>query len=86
MVADPSSFRRKSLHRTPQNRLFAMKELLEALSEAMITEGTSLGKGTDGKGFAMLNTHDAAAAAMLKGFGRALANTATKLQPSKPKK
>lgn len=60
-----------------------MKELLEALSAAMITEGTSLGKGTDGKGFAMLSPHDAAAASLLKGFGRALADAATKLPPAK---
>lgn len=61
-----------------------MKELLEALSTAMITEGTTLGKGVDGRGFATLSTHDAAAAALLKGFGRALADAATKLSPSKP--
>lgn len=63
-----------------------MKELLETLSAAMITEGTSLGKGTDGKGFAMLSAHDAAAASLLKGFGRALADAATKLPPSPPAK
>lgn len=60
-----------------------MKELLEALSTAMIAEGTELGSG-GGKGYALLSSHDAAAAAMLKGFGRALADAATKIPASPP--
>lgn len=51
-----------------------MKELLEALSVAMIAEGTDLANTG-----ARMNSHDAATASMLKGFGRALERTAFKL-------
>lgn len=58
-----------------------MKELLEALSLAMIAEGIELAN-TGGR----TSSHDAATASMLKGFGRALAQTAKDLQQSKPAK
>lgn len=58
-----------------------MKELLEALSLAMITEGIELAN-TGGR----TSSHDAATASMLKGFGRAVGKAAKDLQPSKPAK
>lgn len=58
-----------------------MKELLEALSVAMIAEGAELANGGG-----RMSSHDAATASMLKGFGRALAKAAKDLQPSKPAK
>lgn len=58
-----------------------MKELLEALSLAMITEGIELAN-TGGR----TSSHDAATASMLKGFGRALADAATKLTATQPTK
>lgn len=58
-----------------------MKELLEALSVAMIEEGTELAN-TGGR----MSSHDAATASMLKGFGRACGKAATTLPPSKPAK